>query len=251
MSAEQVPSPQQSRYSIRAVERVCDLFDLLQRSPDGVTLPQAVEATQLPKSSVFRYLATLVSRRYARRDPVTGAYGPGLALLAYELDALRASAQPLVAALAEDLQETVHLTVLEAGRAFHLVSAESPRSVRVVVRRGDSLPLHDIAAGWVILAQMGRDDARSLLTERGAAAATVLEELDEVAARGWAFQAGEGDPDASAVAVPLPLRRAAALGVVAPSSRLDAARAGQIAGRLAAGAEQLVVAAGESGAVGV
>ncbi len=250
MPADHVPSQGQSPYSIRAVERVCDLFDLLQRSPDGVTLPQAVEATRLPKSSVFRYLATLVSRRYAQRDPVTGAYGPGLALLAYELDALRASAQPLLEDLAASLQDTVHLTVLEAGRAFHLVAAESPRTVRVVVRRGDSVPLHDIAAGWAILGQLRRDDARALVPVEGDGAAGLLGELDGIAARGWAFQAGEGDPDASAVAVPLRLRRPAALGVVAPASRLDGGRAAEVAGRLRAAADRLLVVAGETGAVG-
>src|SRR5919198_1416889 len=40
-------------YSIRAVERVCDLLDLLQEAPDGVSLIRAADVTSLPKSSAY------------------------------------------------------------------------------------------------------------------------------------------------------------------------------------------------------
>jgi IclR family transcriptional regulator, acetate operon repressor len=66
-----------SRYSIRAVERVCDLLDLLQKAPYGVSLLQAEEVTSMPKSTVFRYLATLQTRGYVERSPLSGSYRPG------------------------------------------------------------------------------------------------------------------------------------------------------------------------------
>lgn len=250
MPADEASPHGQSPYSIRAVQRVCDLFDLLQRSPGGVTLPEAAEATGLPKSSTFRYLATLVTRGYARRDPRTGAYGPGLPLLASDLDALRVAVQPLLDDVAHVVQETVHLTVLEGGRAFHLVVADSPRTVRVVVARGASLPLHELAAGRAILAQLRPDEVRTLLPAPGQDTARLAREVAAIAARGWAFAAAEADPEASAVAVPLRLSRPAALGVVAPSSRLDVTRGSEVAGRLTAAAERVLVAVGRTRALG-
>jgi IclR family acetate operon transcriptional repressor len=65
------------RYAIRAVERVCDLLDLLQDSPHGVSLVLAEEVTTMPKSTAFRYLAVLQARGYVERSPLSGSYRPG------------------------------------------------------------------------------------------------------------------------------------------------------------------------------
>src|SRR6266511_723637 len=59
-----------TNYSIRAVHRVCEILDLLQQAPRGAALLDVARATRLPKSSAFRYLATLERRRYVDRDPV-------------------------------------------------------------------------------------------------------------------------------------------------------------------------------------
>src|SRR5690349_8314484 len=96
-SAQVEPVDGQKDYSIRAVQRVCDLLDLLQREPEGVSLVRAAEVTQLPKSSVFRYLATLEARRYVERDDENSVYHIGLALLplqARQLDVVTHRARP-------------------------------------------------------------------------------------------------------------------------------------------------------------
>src|SRR3989337_2596131 len=46
-------------YSIRAVQRVCDVLDLIQENPDGFSLTQVAERAAFPKSSAFRYLPSL------------------------------------------------------------------------------------------------------------------------------------------------------------------------------------------------
>ena len=50
-SAEGLDGPP---YYIRAVQRVCDILDLLQDAPAGVALPDVADVTGLPKSSAFR-----------------------------------------------------------------------------------------------------------------------------------------------------------------------------------------------------
>jgi IclR family acetate operon transcriptional repressor len=67
-----------SQYAIRAVERVCDLLDLIQDSPEGVTLADAYELLSLPKPTLVRYLSTLQARRWGERDEA-GVYRPGRA----------------------------------------------------------------------------------------------------------------------------------------------------------------------------
>lgn len=55
-------------YRIRAVERVCDILDLIQRQPDGMTLDEVTRVAKLPKSTAFRYLTELAARGYLNRD---------------------------------------------------------------------------------------------------------------------------------------------------------------------------------------
>ena len=86
-----------SAYSIRAVERVCDVLDLIQRHPQGFSLTEVIDATDMPKSTAFRYLSTLESRRYVERDLLTGQLriGPAfLPLQSRQLDILTERARP-------------------------------------------------------------------------------------------------------------------------------------------------------------
>ena len=69
----------ESRYAVRAAVRVLDILDLLQQSADAVTLADVADATGLPKSSAFRYLATMESRGYVQRD--TAGYHLGIGFL--------------------------------------------------------------------------------------------------------------------------------------------------------------------------
>ena len=62
-------TPDASHYSIRAVQRVCDMLDYLRGSSAGASLPDLASRLEMPKSSTFRYLVTLESRRYVERDP--------------------------------------------------------------------------------------------------------------------------------------------------------------------------------------
>jgi IclR family acetate operon transcriptional repressor len=220
-------------YSIRAVERVCDLLDLLQEAPEGVSLMTAAEVTSLPKSSAFRYLATLEARRYAERLPANGDYRLGSAFLpmqAHQLDTLVRRARPYLAELCDRFEETIALAVLEGHQVMFLDLVESPRAVRVAARRGDRYPLHASAVGKAIAATLPEHRVRSVLAAEGMERQTentithlddYLAELAQVRTLGYALDDGEHEPDERGVAAPLPSSNLpAALGVCAPASRL-------------------------------
>src|SRR5690606_9387599 len=106
-------------YSVRAVHRVCDMLELLRARSERLTLPDVAAETGLPKSSALRYLSTLEQRRYARRDPVTGEYGAGLAFGAARaegFEALRRWCRPILQELRDAFDETVNLGVLDGTR---------------------------------------------------------------------------------------------------------------------------------------
>src|SRR6266536_1463502 len=196
-----------TNYSIRAVHRVCEILDLLQQAPRGAALLDVARATRLPKSSAFRYLATLERRRYVERDPVTGSYRAGSAFLplrAHEPELLARRARPHM----ERLRDPVHATAL--GKA---IAANLPdRRVRAILE----------AEGMPRLTQRTLTDQDAYLVE-----------MAGTRERGYALDDGEHEIDGRCVAVPvIGSNLPAAISYSAPASRFPLDRVGEIAGVL-------------------
>jgi IclR family acetate operon transcriptional repressor len=221
-----------SSYSIRAVHRVCDILDLLQQSPDGVTLPDVARVARLPKSSAFRYLATLERRRYVERDPLSGSYQTGSALLplrAHEPELLARRARPHMEQLRDKLEETVNLGMLDGSYVIYLEIVESRRAMRLAARRGDRELIHSTALGKAIAACLPEERVRAIVADAGMPRVTertitdlqsYLGELALVRGRGYAMDNGENEIDGRCVAVPVVgSNLPAAISLSAPASR--------------------------------
>ena len=231
-----------SAYSIRAVERVCDLLDLAQRSDGGFSLIDVVEATGLPKSSAFRYLATLEARRYLERDDTSGLFQVGPSLLPLQgrqLDVLADRSRPLLEELRDRFEETINLGVLDVNRVVYLEIIESQRSMRLAARKGDRDYLHCTALGKAIATLLPTERVRAILESDGMPAMTdatitdidsYLQELGATRSRGYALDNGENEGGGRCVAVPL--RGAGvptAISLSAPAARFALDEVGQVA----------------------
>lgn len=221
-------------YPIRAVERVCDILDLLQIEPEGMSLAAVAAATDLPKSSAYRYLLALEARRYAERDVDTGLFRIGHAYrpqLARQMEQFIAAAQPVLNQLRDKINETVNIGVLEDGNVAHVAVVEAKQMMRLAARVGQRGALHATALGKVIAAAMPEEEVRAILSSHGmksftpATIVTVeafLSDIAEVARLGFAVDDLEAQADGRCVAVPLPgLPFLAGLSVSAPSTRLS------------------------------
>src|SRR6266511_2671442 len=204
-----------TNYSIRAVHRVCEILDLLQQASSGAALLDVARATRLPKSSAFRYLATLERRRYVERDPVTGSYRAGSAFLplrAHEPELLARRARPHMERLRDRLGETINLGMLEGNRVIYLEIVESHRAMRLAARRGDRDPVHATALGKAIAANLPDRRVRAILEAEGMPQLTqrtltdqdaYLVEMAGTRERGYALDDGEHEIDGRCVAVPV------------------------------------------------
>lgn len=202
-------------YPIRAVERVCDILDVLQRSRDGASLPDIAAVTSLPKSSAFRYLSALEARHYVERDDRTALYRVGLAFQPQntrQIEALIALAEGPLEQLRDDTGETTNLGTLEGSSVVHNLVVESEQMMRLAARVGDRGPIHSTALGKAMAAELSEDRVRSILASTDMvkfATATIIDTdaylaaLVQVRADGFALDDCENQEDGRCVGVAL------------------------------------------------
>jgi DNA-binding IclR family transcriptional regulator len=242
-------------YPIASVDNALTLLSLF-RVHDRLRVSDAAAALGASRSTAHRLLAMLEYHRFAQQDPATKAYLPGPALIEIGLSAvgsmdIRTAARPLLEHLCDEVQETVHLVVLQDASVMFLDSVETSRSLRIGSRLGRLMPAHCTAAGKAILGQLRPAELERLLpgerlerlTARSLMTRTELEqELERVRAQGYATNFGQSEDDVAAVAVAVPLRGAqprAAITVSAPITRLSADDAPRIAAAATRAADEL------------
>jgi IclR family acetate operon transcriptional repressor len=220
-------------YPIRAVERVCDILDILHEQSGGVALAEVARTAKLPKSSAYRYLLALEGRRYVQRDADSGLFSLGLAFRpqrSRQMELFIERAQSQLERLRDQLNETVNIGVLDGGQIVHVAVVECAQMMRLAARIGERSPLHATALGKVIAAQLEQDRVIAILAAEGMPPLTdrtlttvndFLTEVQKVKVAEFAVDDLEAQDDGRCVAVPLlGLPVAAGLSVSAPANRL-------------------------------
>src|SRR3954452_17178542 len=135
--AQRVQSVARAAELLKALETPATVFDLADR-------------TGLNRSTAWRILATLEDEGLVERDPATGRYAVGYALVAL---AAGAGHEPLVrrahgqlSALAEACAETASLAVPRALQLVYVDQVEAPH-VMAANWLGRPTPLHAISTG--------------------------------------------------------------------------------------------------------
>jgi IclR family transcriptional regulator, acetate operon repressor len=225
-------------YSVRAVERVCLILNLLQESVNGITLNEVAQTTGLPKSSAFRYLWTLENHRYVERAEDGNLFRLGLGFVGMQsrhLEILRERARSSLQRLRDEFGETVNLGLLDGDHVIYIDIVESRRGVRLAASRGDRHPLHCTALGKAIASRLPDDRVRDLLAGTGLSKRTgntitttdgYFDELTKVRRLGYAIDDRENEEDGRCVAAPLlGTHLPVAISVSGPSSRFTLAEA--------------------------
>lgn len=233
-----------SQYSVRAAERVADILDALRDRPNGISLVALAAQTGMPKSSVFRYVATLEARGYVHKDG-DGNYSLGIALPAPTryLDVLAARVRPALEQLRDRFGETVNLGVLDGARVLYVDIIESHQAMRLAAKPGDRDHLHCTALGKAILGSLTDADVRRMLRTADMPKRTsrtitrlddLLSELEVIRHSGYAVDDEENEEGARCVAVPLTGTRAiAGISISSPAARLRGAHLEKVASVLA------------------
>ena len=218
---------------MQAISRAAAVLAALAESRGGQSLAWLAARTGLPKTTVHRLCTALEQVGYVRVDEVSGRreLGPGLLRLAVigRRD-LRVVLEPYLERLANDLNETVDLAVLDGGQVLFLAQCPAPRrELMAIARVGAHFPAYCMASGKVLLAQLPPDELQRRLPSRleptlegrSKTRAELLGELEAVRATGLGYERQELrlgicaaavavtdiDGSAASIAVPMPASR--------------------------------------------
>ena len=228
------PVPQ---YPIESVDNALKVL-LLLGERDELRLTEVSEYLGVASSTAHRLLAMLQYRGFVRQNGQTKAYGPGTALTGVAFAILRRNdfrriLHPHLERLNLELQETVHLAMLDGNVVRFVDAIESPKAVRVASRLGRSMPAHCTSTGKSMLARLSADELHRLyphehlepLTEHSISSRTALErDLATVRERGYATSNEESEPGVSSVSVAFSPELAPArisVNVSLPTSRMS------------------------------
>lgn len=161
-----------SPYKIQVLDRALAIINAIAESRSAAGLAELAERVKLHKSTTHRILMILESYRVVDKDPQTGHYRLGLRL--FELGTIaigsfniRERARPHLERLMYEVDETVHLCVLDGGEVMYLDKFEPSRSVRMASRIGRRNPAHCTAVGKAMLARLPEREVDDILQKHG------------------------------------------------------------------------------------
>ncbi|SCK18899.1 transcriptional regulator, IclR family [Streptomyces sp. WMMB 714] len=224
------------------------------RSRQDARLTDISDHLGVARSTAHRLLTTLRGHGFVEQEPAGRRYrlGPvllGLARGPVDEPALLRVARPHLVRLRDTAAETSNLLVLDGPDSRFADGVEGPHPLRVGTRTGDRVPAYATAGGKALLAELPPEAARTRY-RRGLRRLTpatlpdvnaLLDDLIATRARGYALNIDESVSGVHGVGVPVHDRYGtcvAAVTVSAPSTRMDVARAAELAPLLRQTAER-------------
>lgn len=225
-------------YTIKVLQKLFAILDLFLDENVELTAGEIARTLGMNRTSIFRILSNLEDEGYLELDPATARYRLGLKLFVLgEYSSpflhLKRVARPFLEELNEQSGETVHLAVLQGGKAFYLSKIEGRKTIRVVVSQvGHRLPAHCSGVGKLLLAFIPEKEAEEIVSSRGLEVFTkntistwdrLKIELRKIREEGIARDLEEIEDGLACIAAPIRSGGAvvAALSVSLPISRLQ------------------------------
>lgn len=239
-----------SGYIVKPVHKALQVLLHLGSAERPLTLTELSHQLCIPKTTIFRYLHTLVANGFVAHDTATDQYCLGLRLweLGHAASAnveVRTVALPHMRSLRDQFNETVNLGLIEGKDVVYVEIVESHHSLRMHAKIGGRDPIYSTSLGKAVLAFLPEHQwsrhLPSRLMPRTSNTLTMIgslrQDLQRTNERGYALDIGENEDGAYCVGAPIfgaTALPSAAISVAAPASRLnEAARQSIVAAVLA------------------
>jgi DNA-binding IclR family transcriptional regulator len=168
-------------------------LELISQSPSGLTIQEVAERLDIHRTVASRLLTTLAQFRLIARHEGRFRPGAGLAVLGATFDnSLRELSLPVLRQLADRTHTTASLLVAEGGEQVAIaVIVPAGVAYHLSFKEGSRYPLDRGAAGLALLAS-------------GEATPDERDAVTQARKDGWVLTHGEVEPNAWALAVPIP-----------------------------------------------
>ncbi|MFE7358224.1 IclR family transcriptional regulator [Streptomyces sp. NPDC057543] len=148
---------------VKSAARTVALLELLATRGDRpARLDELAEELDVPRSSMYQLLQTLVGCGWVRSDTTGSLYGIGIRALhtgtSYlDSDPHVRAVRPYLDEASDALGETIHLARLDGTNVVYLATRESHEYLRTISRVGRRIPAHAGALGKALLAERPDD----------------------------------------------------------------------------------------------
>ena len=201
----------------RSVQRMLGIFDVIARSPDGLSLAELSSRLKSPKSSLLTLLRPLVAGNYLVHSNSRYTLGNESFVLATNILSARkfgSVVRGLMTELQQHCPETIILAVIDRAAKAVMYSdvLESPQLIRYSVASGTARPLYTSAAGQLLLAyqdEKWRDQYLKRVKLKALTARTVTnieqlrKKLNSIRRTGLSISVSEAIEGATGVAAPI------------------------------------------------
>lgn len=222
----------------QSVIKALKMLDFFIEQPE-LTLPELIKLIELPKPTVHRLLSSLEASGFLvkiKQSSHDVRYRMGLKLLelgSYVQEQLdyRKIALPYMEELNKELNEAVHLAILDGYEAVYVEKLESNRDIRLYNRVGRRSPLHVGSGPKVLFAYLNEEqilEALEIMDFQKFTENTITDkeslktELRKIRSQGYAISWSEQNPEAIGISFPIMDRNGqvvASLGISTSATR--------------------------------
>jgi len=219
-------------YAIAVIEDAIGILDILKRNPNGLSLAEITEETDLVKNKVFRILFTLEQHQMAERDE-HGRYRLGMRLLelgqhVQNNTSLLGVSAAVMDRLVAETRESIFLGVISGDEVLCVATRESPRSVRLYAEVGRRAPFDKGGIPKVLFAHIDDDERTSYLDRmysddaQAGERERLMQVCEQIRRDGYVVAVDDLDPGAHSIAAPIRNYQGvvvAAISIAGPSDR--------------------------------
>ncbi|TRM11604.1 IclR family transcriptional regulator [Lentibacillus cibarius] len=203
----------------QSVLKALTLLDYFSAETPELTLKEIADKSGMPKPTVYRLLASLEHHHVimkTKENEHDTKYQLGLKLL--ELGKIvsdqlevRTIALPDMEQLGREINEVIHLVIVNQEEAVYIEKVDSSRALRLNTRVGRSAPLYLGSGPKLLLANMPEERQQEILNEAELSRAghqpidktQLIQELQTIYEEDYAYSNGEQDPDTTGISYPI------------------------------------------------
>ena len=221
--------------AMQTVDKALGLLGFFSEGRPAIGLSEIARLSGFNKATTRRLLVALEKHGFVEQEDKTRAYrlGPGLLRLARVREAVspvQEVIRPIMDDLVSRIGETAHFSMYAGGSLATIGLVESTKSNRVMLERGEVIPLHATASGMAFMAFARPEIVEKALTSKltGHTSSTITdanelrERLSSVAKAGVAVANSSYEDGVCGIAAPVLGQDGfsrGAIAIAAPASR--------------------------------